>query len=80
MMKKIYKAHILFTKEKSRFEQIENGYIAVEDGIIRGVFSNLAELKEKCSSATPNGEWDDVEVTDFGNCLHSVMIGMAAYP
>ena len=69
MMKKIYKAHILFTKEKSRFEQIENGYIAVEDGIIRGVFSNLAELKAKCSSTTPNGEWDDAEMTDFGNCL-----------
>ena len=28
---KIYKAHILFTKEKNRFEILENGYIAVDD-------------------------------------------------
>ena len=31
-MKTVYKAHILFTKEKDRFEVYENGYIAVENG------------------------------------------------
>ena len=31
-MKKVYKAHILYTKERSRFEVLENGYVAVEDG------------------------------------------------
>ena len=67
VMKKIYKAHILFTKEKSRFEEFENGYIAVEDGIVKGVFNSLTELKEQ--SSLSSGQWGDVEVTDFGNCL-----------
>ena len=57
-MKKVYKAHILFTKEKDHFEVFENGYIAVEDGIVRGVASNLKDLG--C---------EDAEVTDFGNRL-----------
>ena len=57
-MKKVYKAHILFTKEKDHFEVFENGYIAVEDGIVRGVASNLKDLG--C---------EGVEVTDFGNRL-----------
>ena len=57
-MKKVYKAHILFTKEKDHFEVFENGYIAVEDGIVLGVASNLKDLG--C---------EDVEVTDFGNKL-----------
>ena len=57
-MKKVYKAHILFTKEKDRFEVFENGYIAVEDGIVMGVASNLKDLG--C---------EGVGVTDFGNRL-----------
>ena len=57
-MKKVYKAHILFTKEKDRFEIFENGYIAVEDGIVQGVASNLSELGA-----------EDSEVIDFGNRL-----------
>ena len=57
-MKKVYKAHILFTKEKDHFEVFENGYIAVEDGIVLGVASNLKDLG--C---------EDAEVTDFGNRL-----------
>ena len=28
-MKKVYKAHILFTKEQSHFEVFENGYITL---------------------------------------------------
>ena len=57
-MKKVYKAHILFTKEKDRFEIFENGYIAVEDGIVVGVASSLEELNVQ-----------DAEVIDFGDKL-----------
>ena len=57
-MKKVYKAHILFTKEKDSFEVLENGYIAVEDGIVQGVSTDLAELN--CQ---------DAEVVDFGDKL-----------
>ena len=57
-MKKIYKAHILFTKEKNSFEVYENGYMAVEDGRVVGIASDLSA-------------WDctDAEVTDFGDRL-----------
>lgn len=57
-MKKVYKAHILFTKEKDRFEVYENGYIAVEDGYVLGVASHLMDLN--CP---------DAEVIDFGDKL-----------
>ena len=55
---KIYKAHILFTRERNRFEVMENGYIAVENGMVKGVASKLEQLG--CS---------EEEVTDFGDCL-----------
>ena len=58
-MKKIYKANILFTKEQSRFEVIENGYVAVDDrGLVTGVATDLASL-----------DAEDAEVTDFGDRL-----------
>ena len=57
-MKNVYKAHILFTKEKDRFEVLENGYIAVEDGIVAGVSTNLDDLDCK-----------DAKVIDFGDKL-----------
>ena len=58
-MKKIYKAHILYTKEQSRFEVLENGYVAVDaDGLVTGVASDLASLDSQ-----------DAEVIDFGDCL-----------
>ena len=57
-MKKIYKAHILFTKEKDRFEVYENGYIAVENGKVTGVSKDLAELDS-----------EGAEVIDFGDKL-----------
>ena len=66
-MKKIYKAHILYTKEQSRFEVLENDYIDVEDGIVKGTSTDLFQLKDDCSSVT--GQWQDVSVTDFGDCL-----------
>jgi len=53
----IYKAHILFTKERSRFEVVENGYIAVDGGKVTGVYEQLP--------ASLQG----VPVTDFGDKL-----------
>jgi guanine deaminase len=65
-MKKVYKAHILFTKEKDHFEVFENGYIAVEDGIVLGVASSLDEL----NALTPNlSPLTSKDVIDFGNKL-----------
>jgi len=58
-MKKVYKAHILFTKEKSRFEVLENGYVVVDDdGRVTGVATDLNSLGA-----------EDAEVVDFGNRL-----------
>ena len=58
-MKKVYKAHILYTKEKSHFEVLENGYVAVDaDGRVIGVAADLASLD--CEGA---------EVIDFGDRL-----------
>ena len=58
-MKKVYKAHILYTREQSCFEVIENGYIAVDaKGHVIGVATDLAAL-----------DCGDAEVMDFGDCL-----------
>lgn len=59
MMKKIYKAHILYTKEKDRFEVLENGYVAVDaNGRVAAVSANLQSLDS-----------EDAEVIDFGDSL-----------
>ena len=56
MKKKLYKAHILFTKEKDRFEVLENGYVAVDaEGRVIGVANEV--------------ESEDVEIIDFGDRL-----------
>ena len=58
-MNKVYKAHILFTKEKDRFEVLENGYVAVDEGgRVIGVSQRLAQL------GCP-----DAQVVDFGDKL-----------
>lgn len=58
-MEKIYKANILYTKEPSRFEVIENGFLAVDaDGRIIGVAADRESL-----------HCEDAEVVDFGNRL-----------
>ena len=56
-MKKVYKAHILFTKERAKFEVVEKGYIAVEDGKVTGVYEQLPD------------ELKGVAVADFGDKL-----------
>ena len=56
---RIYKAHILYTKEKDRFEVLENGYVAVdENGRVTGVATDVKSL-----------DTGDVEIVDFGDCL-----------
>ena len=58
-MRKVYKAHILYTKEKDRFEVLENGYIAVdEDGRV-----------EEVMAERPRTGYEDAEFVDFGNRL-----------
>ena len=58
-MKRIYKAHILYTRNQSHFEVLENGYVAVgADGRVTGVAANLASLDS-----------NDAEVIDFGDRL-----------
>ena len=58
-MKKVYKAHILFTKEKSRFVVLENGYVAVDaDGRVI-----------EATAERPQAGYEDAEFVDFGNCL-----------
>ena len=60
---RIYKAHILFTKEKNHFEVLENGYVAVDaDGHVIGVADEVESEKWKVESG-------DVEVVDFGDRL-----------
>ena len=57
-MNRVYKAHILYTKERTCFEVMENGYIAVEDGCVAGVAADLQSL---------GCEGD--EIVDFGDRL-----------
>ena len=54
---KLYKANIIFTREKDKFEIIENGYIAVENGRVVGVGTD----------ANAFGEAD--EIIDYGDRL-----------
>lgn len=56
---KIYKAHIIYTPQRSHFEILENGYVAVDDsGRVCGVASDRNALGHP-----------DAEVVDFGNRL-----------
>lgn len=53
----IYKAHVLFTPDRTRFEVIENGYLAVDEGMVVGVYNSLPASLQ------------DVPVRDFGDKL-----------
>ena len=70
MKKKIYKAHILYTREQKRFEVLENGYVAVDTfGRVTGVSSDLASLGIDASRSHNALESDVAEVIDFGDRL-----------
>lgn len=57
--RQIYKAHILYTKEKNHFEVLENGYVAVSaDGSVLEVGRQMAEDR-----------WQEAEVIDFSDRL-----------
>jgi guanine deaminase len=59
MAKKIYKAHILYTRERDRFEVLENGYVGVDaDGRVTGVSADLTSLDS-----------EGAEFMDFGDRL-----------
>ena len=65
---KIYKAHILFTKEPGCFDVLENGYVAVDDdGRVIGVAADQAALEGL--KAKVKGDWNGAEVADFGDRL-----------
>ena len=57
-MRKAYKAHILFTREKDHFDVVENGCIAVENGCVVGIASSPEALG--CAAS---------DVIDFGDRL-----------
>ena len=56
--KKIYRANILFTKERTHFEVIERGYVVVDDS------GRVVEVTEHLSA-----EHEGVEVVDYGDSL-----------
>ncbi len=56
--KKIYRANILFTKERTHFEVIERGYVVVDDS------GRVVEVTEHLSA-----EHEGIEVVDYGNRL-----------
>ena len=63
-MKKIYKAHILYTKEKDHFEVLENGCVAVDaDGRVLGVAADMSSLDADASHCC------NTEIVDFGDRL-----------
>ena len=56
--KKIYRANILFTKERTHFEVIERGYVGVDDS------GRVVEVTEHLSA-----EHKGIEVVDYGDRL-----------
>ncbi|GAA0705007.1 amidohydrolase family protein [Paraclostridium ghonii] len=56
-MIQIYKGNILFTKDKNKFETIENGFIVVKSGKILDIYKNLPD------------KYKDFEVIDYKNNL-----------
>ncbi len=56
--KKIYRANILFTKERTHFEVIERGYVVVDDS------GRVVEVTEHLST-----EHEGIEVVDYGDRL-----------
>ncbi|WIV13098.1 guanine deaminase [Proteiniborus sp. MB09-C3] len=52
---KIYKGHVIFTESPERFNTVENGFIIVENNIVKKVVSKIPD------------EYKNISVKDFGN-------------
>lgn len=59
LMKNIFaiKGNIIFTKEFGVYEIIENGFIVVEDKLVKGVYHKL------------NEEYSNIKIIDYGNSI-----------
>ena len=53
---KLYKANIIFTREKDRFEVVEHGYVGVEDGRIVGVADNAEAFGRQAEEVINYGD------------------------
>lgn len=51
------KGNIIFTKTLDKFEILENGYIVVEDKLVKGVYNSLPD------------EFKKIKVIDYGNAI-----------
>lgn len=54
---KIYKGNILFTKQPDRFETLQHGYIAVENGCVKALYDHLPDNAK------------EAEIIDYGDKL-----------
>lgn len=54
---KIYKGNILFTKQPDRFETLQHGYIAVENGCVKALYDHLPDNAK------------EAEIIDYGDRL-----------
>lgn len=54
---KIYKGNILFTKQPDRFEMLQHGYIAVENGCVKALYDHLPDNAK------------EAEIIDYGDRL-----------
>ena len=71
-MKKVYKAHILYTKEPNRFEVLENGYVAVDaDGRVTGVSTDLALVVDASERRETSSVADASKRRKYSNALLS---------
>ena len=55
---KLYKANIIYTREKDHFEVLEHGYVGVENGRVVDVASSVDAFGQQAE-----------EVIDYGDCL-----------
>lgn len=63
-MIKIYKGNILYTETSKKFTIVNNGFIAVEQGIIEGVYS---ELPEKYKDIVPEVDTKGLIIPGFND-------------
>jgi len=62
----IYRANIIYTPQSSHFEVVPHGYIAVNDGKVEGVYSELPQHLSDC----PVTDWGDRLLIPAMNDMH----------